>query len=186
MDAAKTAASWGCPSVMIKDFVKSAKDVPDGQRFLEVPADDPVELARLAVEFVSARGARFNRGVVFKEFVPLKKYRDAWGCVRATNEWRCFFGPGGRLLSADRNSNQPRGASEPPKSLVDDVSTAVEAIGSPYMTVDLAEGSEPDGRWFVLEAGEGGVSGPATDQDIRAHWKTLADCFCSFSQSTSL
>jgi hypothetical protein len=43
------------------------------------------------------------------------------------------------------------------------------------MTIDVAERS--DGSWFVLEAGDGGVSGPATGQDIAAHWRQLRKVF---------
>jgi len=79
----------------------------------------------------------------------------------------------------DRNSLQPKSAPKPPESLVEAASRAAKAIGSPYMTIDLAESA--DGHWIVLEAGDGGVSGTATGQDIADHWRDLAKCFMSLS-----
>ena len=97
-------SSWGCQSVMIKDYVKSAKDTSDddGKRFLEVPANDPIELAERAVEL-----GYLNRA-------------------------------------------------------------AAKAIGSPYITIDVAKTAaiantddQRGGNWIILEAG--GVSGPANE-----------------------
>ena len=47
-----------------------------------------------------------------------------------------------------------------------------------YTTIDIAEAA--NGNWFVLEAGDGGVSGPATAQDfgkLREHWADIANHF---------
>jgi len=42
------------------------------------------------------------------------------------------------------------------------------------MTVDFAEGED---GWIALEAGDGGVSGPAPSQDLEQHWAALARGF---------
>merc|ERR1711924_41843 len=54
---------------------------------------------------------------------------------------------------------------------------AARAIASPYATIDVSERS--GGGWFCLEAGDGGVSGPALDQDVLKLWKDLRACFAA-------
>lgn len=45
----------------------------------------------------------------------------------------------------------------------------------PFVTVDFAQAK--DGSWFCLEAGDGGVSGPAVSQDLRKFWAGLKSNF---------
>lgn len=168
-DAVQIIEGWpDCRFVLLKDFVKSPKD--STQRFMK--AEVGPELTELACELVAVRGVRFNRGVVFKEWMPLVNYMARRGPV--TNEWRLFF-MCGKLVSMDPNSFQDGTCcSQPPDEIIAAVCEAVMQIGSPYMTVDLAEGED---RWFALEAGDGGVSGPAPWQDIELHWASLVKYF---------
>lgn len=164
-------SKWKCSHVMLKDFVKSAKG--QGDRFMQALVDD--DLSTLACELVSVRGARFNRGVVFKELKNLERYE-----VRGeytTNEWRLWFG-NYNLLEASPNSFQGVNCLRPPDDVLAAVTRAARQIANPYMTVDIAE--DEDG-WIVLEAGDGGVSGPAPNQDMTQHWTILMKCFCETS-----
>mmetsp|Transcript_153766 Transcript_153766/g.493054 ORF Transcript_153766/g.493054 Transcript_153766/m.493054 type:complete len:219 (+) Transcript_153766:325-981(+) len=159
---------WQARFVLLKDYVKSAKDCD--QRFMKVEVEQ--DLADLACDLVATRGRRFNRGVVFKEWVPLVHYSS--GGRPVTNEWRLVFA-NGALISADPNSFQEAGdCAEPPPQIVSAAQEAVLKIGSPYMTVDLAEGED---GWIALETGDGGVSGPAPSQDLEQHWAALAKSF---------
>merc|ERR1712037_1002077 len=106
--------------------------------------------------------------------MPLVNYMARCGPV--TNEWRLFF-MSGKLVSMDPNSFQDcTCCSRPADEIIAAVCEAVVQIGSPYMTVDLAEGED---RWFVLEAGDGGVSGPAPGQDMELHWACLVKYFAA-------
>jgi len=159
--------SWGCQYVMLKDFVKSAK--ANSERFSKVGIDE--NLADVAIDLVHIRGRRFNRGVVFKEWVDLRHYATRSGYV--PNEWRLWFGKG-KLLTMLPNSFQEESASSVPRETVDMACRAAHDIGSPYMTIDVAE--TIDG-WIALEAGDGGVSGPAPGQDLFELWHDLTQCF---------
>lgn len=180
-DVVATVRTWGCSHVMLKDYVKSAKDITT--TFTKVSTSSHSELCELASLLVDARGSRFNKGIVFKEYFELKYYHVRSMIV--TNEWRCFFGPHGKMLSMDTNSSQcdPRkevihgegAVSLPSTDILTYITSAAKLIGSPYITIDIAEKS--DGSWFVLEAGDGGVSGPATGQDLASHWRQM---YCEF------
>lgn len=61
-----------------------------------------------------------------------------------------------------------------PRRIMAAAQEAAQRLGSPYLTVDLAEG---EAGWIALEVGDGGVSGPAPFQDLEAHWTALAQCF---------
>lgn len=69
-DALLIVRGWNARSVALKDYVKSAKH--KSPHLLCVDVDD--DLPAAAVELVRARAGRFNRGVVFKEYVPTRVY----------------------------------------------------------------------------------------------------------------
>lgn len=189
--------------VMLKDYVKSAKP-----HFLKVPIEPEFpgssSLAQHAVDFVHERGISFNRGVVFKEHVPMPERESS----RA--EWRLWF-IGGKLHSVNFNSEgdlhgaTPRvpqrfleAAEEAATKLAhhfpqlsketgvfqesgeeqdrsDDDDDVPSSRGNTFVTIDFAVAR--DGHWFCLEAGDGGVSGPAVVQDIKLLWSGLKQFF---------
>lgn len=166
-DVIEEVKAWGCRYVLIKDYVKSLKD--QSKRFMKVRVDH--NLAESCCNFVAARGHRFNRGVVLKEWVEMAHYsghREA-----ALNEWRLFFARG-QLLAQLPNSFQDKRADQVPLSVVEWAKNVATCLGSPYLTIDVAEGIS---GWFCLEAGDGGVSGPAPGQDLPEHWAALRRCF---------
>eukprot|EP00435_Cladocopium_sp_Y103_P052766 s1352_g16.t1 len=138
---------------------------------MQVPVDD--ELPEVAMDFVKARGARFNEGVVFKEYVELVRYPGRGEFT--TNEWRLWF-MHQNLVEITANSFQEVEQVEVlPEEVLQQVKEMAKHIQSPYFTIDLAE--TDSGAWIILEAGDGGVSGLATSQDPQEHWKYLHKYF---------
>jgi hypothetical protein len=185
--AVRSVKGWdGCTHVCLKDFVKSAKHKrPD---LLKVVVDD--DLAAKACQLVSARGAAFNRGVVFKEHVAARMYDvplDLGGQTTCPNEWRLWF-CNSKMVECSPNSAAallPR-ATKVPDAVIAWATEAARTIASPYATIDVSErsgeagsGDAPECGWFCLEAGDGGVSGPALDQDVLKLWKDLRACFAA-------
>ena len=165
VDAAKEAASWpGCEFVMLKDYIKSVKEQA---RFFKVPVE---EAAEAACELVHARGLRFERGVVFKQWVQLALYPGKQTSAGAPNEWRLWFCRG-ELLSMHPNSFQSDAAPPPPAASVAAAARAAAGLDSPFLAVDLAE--REDGEWICLESNDGGASGPAPEQDLVEFWRRL-------------
>lgn len=164
LEAVRCVKSWGCKYVLLKDYVKSPKD--QTERFLKVPVD--CDLAELCCELVHVRGRRFYRGVVLKEHVDMRHY-SVRGCPRS-NEWRLFFARE-KLLAVMPNSFQDDEVSHVPDEVLDWARASAASLNSPYLTIDVAESCS--GAWFCLEAGDGGVSGPAPAQDLIEHWAAL-------------
>ncbi len=147
---------------MVKDFVKSVK----GTDFPKYFTKDVTERDfKAAMEiFYKYRGNLLAGGLCFKEYVDLKRYGDK------TNEYRVFY-IGNKIASICRNSLQQDYTPEPPKEMLDEYSL----LHSTFYTLDYAE--LEDGRWMILEAGDGGVSGPSEGQDLEAFYRAMYHCY---------
>jgi len=135
--------------IIIKDFVKSEKGLE--YIFLLSKSLTNVEFFEQVQKFKNYRGKLFNEGIVFKEFVNLKKYGTK------TNEFRIFV-LNGKIISCSQNSDLDFGNYTDTSFLTDIISK----IDSNYFTIDIAE--KEDGSWIILECGDGQVSGLSNGQ----------------------
>jgi len=135
--------------IIIKDYVKSEKGHDD--IFLLEKQMDNKQFCELVHKFKEFRGKHFNEGIVFKEFVKLKKYGEK------ANEFRIFVFKG-RIISCSQNSDLGFGECPDTTFLID----IIEKIDSNYFTIDIAE--KEDGSWIILECGDGQVSGLSNNQ----------------------
>lgn len=161
---------WNNAPILLKDFVKSGSD-----NCAQNTHNYDVNVMREKIEtLIESRGKKFNRGVVIKEYVPLKRYRIRG--ISITNEWRsfvCF----GKIMSMRCNSFQKPEArcAEPPVALLHQLTIIAQKFHHPYITIDVAELA--DKRWTIIECGDGSVSGIATNDLLQTHWKELRDVF---------
>jgi hypothetical protein len=151
---------------LMKDFVKSAKSNP---RLFHIKGGiSGKELEGIVNEFIEYRGNLFNEGLFFKHFVELKK--DVKGNV---NEWRLFF-LNKRLISSWLNSNQVGPWVEAPdffvKKLIEEV---VDGIDSNFFTIDVIQ--KKDGDWFIVETGDGQVSGLSPKQNTLEFYNSIKE-----------
>ena len=144
---------------MVKDFVKSVKGTEFPKYFTKDVTDE--EFFRWMQVFYKYRGDLLTGGLCFKEYVDLKTYDGK------TNEYRVFY-VDHEIATVSRNSAQPSYAPEPPNELIE----KYQKLESPYYTIDYAELA--DGRWMILEAGDGSVSGLSEGQDAAAYYRALA------------
>ena len=151
---------FGDKSFLMKDYVKSAKGVPG---LFEMPSGiSGEELLEKVEKFVEHRGKLFSEGLVFKEFVNLKKYGDN------VNEWRLFYYEN-RLISCSQNSNiKPEDCSHPNTNLVKKVAFQID---SNFFTIDVAE--KEDGSWMIIETGDGQVSGLSPNQNCLEYYSEM-------------
>ena len=143
---------------MIKDEVKSVKGY-DFPTYFETPITQE-ELMENVRKFIELRDNLFSGGIVFKEYVNLKRYGDA------TNEYRVFYFMG-EVLSISRNSNQPEGCPFVSDSLVRKFCD----FPSNYYTVDFGE--LESGEFTILEAGDGQVSGLSPNQYVFKYYDDM-------------
>lgn len=146
---------------MVKDYVKSVKGTDFPKYFTRETTDE--EFQEAMKNFYQYRGKLISGGLCFKEYVDLAIYGDR------TNEYRVYY-VGNEIATVCRNSLQQNFTKEPPKELLE----KYKNLHSPFYTLDFAELA--DGSWKILEAGDGGVSGPSERQDLYAFYRAIYQC----------
>ena len=136
--------------IVIKDYVKSEKYSSD--LFMLDRHLSNEDFREKVNEFKLTSSKLFNKGIVFKEFLDLKKFGDK------TNEFRIFV-YNKKIISVSQNTEL--GFGDTPN--LDFLNEIVESIDSNFYTIDLAE--LDNSSWIILETGDGSVSGLASGQD---------------------
>lgn len=147
---------------MVKDYVKSVKGTKFPKYFDQTTAQEDFD--NWMKVFYNYRGELLTGGICIKEFVDLKKYNGN------TNEYRVFY-MNGKVCTVCKNSDQEETLPNPPIELIN----KYKDINSPYYTIDYAE--LEDGRWIIIEVGDGQVSGLPMLQDNETYYKILYDSF---------
>lgn len=145
---------------MIKDYVKSVKGA-DFPSFFMTPVKEEA-MKEYINQFIQLREPLFTKGIVIKEFVDLKRY------LGVTNEYRVFYLKG-QVLTVSKNSNQADDCPEVPLQFAH----KFKGLKSNFYTVDFAELT--DGKWIVIETGDGQVSGLSPNQSIANFYEKLRD-----------
>ena len=147
---------------MVKDYVKSVKGTKFPRYFDQTTTQEDFD--NWMKVFYKYRGELLTGGICIKEFVDLKKYKGY------TNEYRVFY-MNGEVGTICKNSNQDEILPNPPIELIE----KYKDINSPYYTIDYAE--LEDGRWIIIEVGDGQVSGLPMLQDNKTYFKIIYDSF---------
>jgi hypothetical protein len=156
LDSAHEAAlSLGPGALMIKDFVKSAK-----HRFREAcyieDAADRARFDEICLALIEDRGALFERGLVFRRYLPLREQGRNMLGAPIHEEYRMFFFDGRLLELGALPEGLPIGR----------YAGVAARFASRFITIDAARAE--DGGWFIVETGDGGVSGiPPAAEDRR-------------------
>jgi hypothetical protein len=146
-EAWEAARELGPPPYLLKDHVKSAKHDP---ALLWIPPDaDRATFDRICRAFIEHRGDRFERGLVFREVLPLAPVASD-GEQPVYDEYRLFFWDG-ELIAAI-----PYYETSAEQVDVAQFERLGSAIDSRFFTADVAR--LITGSWTVIEIGDGGVS----------------------------
>lgn len=143
---------------MVKDYVKSVKGT-DFPTFFQ-PNISQKEFDIQMEKFYQYRGNLLTGGILCKQYIDLKKYDGR------PNEYRVFYA-NGTPISICRNSNQILVTKEPPMELIQKYTN----LDSPFYTIDYAE--KDNGEWVIIEAGDGQVSGPSPNQNLKQFYRNL-------------
>lgn len=136
---------FGAAPVILKDWVKSqASGYWDEACFIP-DASDAAHVARVIGRFRALQGESLEGGLVFKAYVPLRPVGGP------AHEHRAFVVRGAVV------GCWPRGEGPSPSPPPDLLAAIAAAVPSPFASADLAQ--DRDGRWWLLEVGDGGVSG---------------------------
>jgi len=160
-----------CPhGIIIKDYVKSRKHEWEEACF--VPNVDKLE--EVLRNFMERQGSDLQGGVVFREFLPLRsvgKHPDSG--MPMGEEFRLFwmngkiagvaeYWPSEFYEGEDRTDERTGTTYRVPEALntLPDPHSLAElalSINNPFISMDLAR--TEDGEWFIMEVGDGQVSG---------------------------
>lgn len=160
----QTARSIGDGPWIVKDFVKSAKQRWDTACFIPRGADRAT-FENVCQNFLQYQGERFERGFVFKQFVPLARIGDSPHGYPLCEEYRLFFFKH-RLLHAAPYDRQ--GGTETDFLRFEDIARRFQ---SDFIAIDVAKTEAGD--WLLLEVGDGGVSMLPPQLDPLAFYRAL-------------
>lgn len=160
---------FGDRPVLVKDFVKSRKHEWAEACFIP-SANDRAAVSRVARRFLELQGEDLNEGLVFREFVdfvPLAGHpRSGMPRVR---EFRTFILDGQPLLEVPYWDDVDRADAGP---ALNGFAEVFSRVRSRFFTADLAQRRE-DGRWMIVELGDGQVSGLPERADLGAFFGNL-------------
>lgn len=159
-------------AAVVKDYVKSRKHEWLDAFFIPELADTG-NAVRVVGNFIQRQGESLHGGVVIREFIPL----EAVGTHPKSGmpiplEFRTFFCRGHVLTTAEYwHELRYDHKVEPPAELLAEVAAR---IGRDFFSADLA--FTRDGRWIVVEIGDGQVSQIPEKQSVMDFYHRLAAC----------
>jgi len=166
--AATVREEFGSGAVILKDYVKSRKHEWFDACFLPA-ADDEANVRRVVGNFLRLQDAHVVGGLVFREFVDLRRIGlHPKSRLPLVNEHRFFVLDGHAFHSAPywADGDYP---GEPPSA---DVLTAIlPRVRSRFYAADVAE--KEAGGWLLVELNDGGSAGIPEGGTADAFYRSL-------------
>jgi hypothetical protein len=156
-------APFGSSAVLLKDFVKSQAAGYWSEACYIPDASDQDQVGRVVGRFRELQGDSLVGGLVFKAYIPLQP------AGAPAYEYRAFF-VDGQVVGCWPRSDLARGLGPPPAELMAQVGMK---IPSPFASADF--GVDQTGRRWLLEVGDGQVSGLPEPEAASPVFAALAD-----------
>jgi hypothetical protein len=163
----QAARSLGDGPWIVKDHVKSAKQKWESACFIPHGADRAA-FEEICNNFRNYQGERFERGFVFKQYIPLAQVGWSPYGYPLCEEYRLFFFRH-RLLSAAPYHREGQPAEDLP-----DLEEVARRFRNEFIAIDVARTAA--GGWLILEVGDGGVSLLPPRVDPKAFYQGLQEC----------
>ena len=159
---------FGSKPVVLKDYVKSEKHywreacyIPD--------ASDREQVERVTRRFLELRGDHLNEGLVYREFVPLAHLADhSKSGMPIAVEFRLFFANASLIAASPYWEEGEYKDALPPTT---DFERIAKNVRNRFFSMDIAKRS--DGRWMIMELGDGQVSGLPVALDPKDFYERL-------------
>lgn len=150
---AAVATGLGPGPAIVKDWVKSQKHAWTTACFIP-DVTDAAAMVRVVSRFLELQGEQLVGGLVFRRYIRLR-HRGVHprSGMPLGAEVRTFWVNGRPIAVSDYWAEAPVGAAPD----LSPFATVGASIPSPCFTMDLAQSDE--GRWFILELGDGQVAG---------------------------
>jgi hypothetical protein len=172
----------GPKPLIIKDWLKSRKHEWFDACFIK-DASDANEIVRVMTNFFNLQGRDFYGGLVFRDFLSLKKLgAHPKSKMPIPLEFRTFFlnqEPVSTSMYWQNDINYPDGVEYPPQAWLEDIG---KKMRSPFVALDIAQGE--DGKWWVIEVNDAGIAGYPDHIDSNQFYKDLYLKLCRQVQSS--
>lgn len=169
MDAiANVLNQFGTSPVIVKDYVKSRKHEWKEACFIP-DASDRKHAAQVISRFIELQEDDLQGGLVFREFVDFEPVgTHPKSGMPLTLEYRLFV-LDGKVIAASPYWEGQNHTKQPP---VADFEKRLRHIKSHFFTCDIAK--EADGRWLIVELGDGQVAGLPERCNPEKFYKSIA------------
>ncbi len=139
--------------LIVKDYVKSRKHEWEEACFIPDSSDAPQAL-KVIRTFIDRQGVDLVGGIVLREYIPLRiiDHHKKSGMPIA-NEARIFY----YYQKAFAAIKYWSGEQVPNYHEYDFLNKVCDCLDSNFFTIDIAQ--KVNGEWFIIEAGDGQVSG---------------------------
>jgi len=155
-------AQFGSSALIVKDWVKSQASGYWREACYIGYASNEDEADRVVARFRELQGESLVGGIVFKKYVPLLPLGDP------AHEYRAFI-VDGCVVGCWPRSQAAQKLGGPPPDLLDRIA---QNLPSPFASADF--GQDVEGRWWLLEVGDGQVSGLPSPEAAPAIFTALA------------
>ncbi len=165
--ASAVAAELGEAPWIVKDYVKSAKH--DWHDACYISHSE--RLAAVTGKFLELRGDDLEGGLVYRKFVPLASVGShPKSGMPLTLEFRALRWKDRWLLKERYWEDGEYPDLQPPWESFEPV---LASLPCQFYSVDIA--MDEHGRWWIVEIGDGGVSGLPPGTDVDAFYRKLAE-----------
>jgi ATP-grasp domain, R2K clade family 3 len=169
--AKQVAKLIGNKPLIIKDWLKSRKHEWFDACFIK-DASDVKESIRVMTNFFTLQGRDFYGGLVFREYLSLKKLGvHPKSGMPLPIEFRTFFLNGIPLITSLYWNNDipyPTDIESPPQTWLEEIG---RKMCTPFVALDIAQSE--DGKWWVIEVNDGGSAGYPDNLDSQEFYGLL-------------
>jgi hypothetical protein len=145
---------FGSAPVIVKDYVKSQKHYWKEACFIP-HANEQSEVERVVRRFLELQSEAFNEGLVFREFLPIRRIgMHAKSGMPLSLEFRVFVLDSTPVTTSRYWAEGLYDVEPPPLAIFANV---LSRIPSRFFALDIAQ--LEDRRWVIMEIGDGQVSG---------------------------
>jgi hypothetical protein len=163
---------FGDKSLILKDYVKSRKHEWAEACFIP-SASDTAHVERVVQRFLELQGEDLNEGLVFREYLPFRPLTThSKSGMPLTVEYRCFVLDGDIVLTLPYWEEGDYAIEPPP---LESFRGVARRIPSRCFTMDIAQ--HEDGRWFIVELGDGQVAGLPDTAAPESLYHAIASAF---------
>ena len=170
--APRVAEAFGSHPVLLKDYVKSRKHEWFDACFISA-ADDAAEVERVLGIFLRLMDEALVGGLVFRDFVPLRRVGlHSKSRLPLVREYRFFVLDGRPFYQAPYWAEGDYRGEPPPESVLEAI---LPRVRSRFYAADVAEREE--GGWVLVELNDGGAAGVPEGGSGQEFYQKLGEAF---------